>query len=91
MTSKKLSNQPRRLALTLEARAGLIPESDWIEEEVRSRTKRGSGALAILEILADLRHYCDSKGIEFEKLDALACESYQDEASQSRMVRSLLN
>jgi hypothetical protein len=103
MASKKMSNDSRRAALVLKARAGLIPESDWIEEEVRLRMNRtarigrtvnsharllscGSDALAISEILTDLRHYCASKGLMFEELDAAACENYQDEASQSCMV-----
>jgi hypothetical protein len=51
----------------------------------------GSDALAISEILADLRHYCDSKSLAFEELDATACENYEEEASQSRMTGSLPN
>jgi hypothetical protein len=103
MCSKKLSNDARHAALILEARAGLIPESDWIAEEVRSRmertastgrfvssharlSSRGSDALAIKEILADLRHYCDSKGLGFQDLDAEACEDYQDEISLRSML-----
>jgi len=108
MASKKLSNHTHRAAPILEARAGLIPESDWIEEEVRARIERtmrigrvvksharlltrGSDALAISEILADLRHYCDSKSLAFEKLNAAASENYQDEDSQARMVGRPLN
>jgi hypothetical protein len=108
MPSKKLSNDTRSVALILEARAGLIPESDWVSEEIRARMDRtarigrvvnsrarlltrGSDGLAISEILADLRHYCDSKGLAFEELDAAASENYQDEASQSRTVGCLPN
>jgi hypothetical protein len=108
MASKKRSSDARHSALVIEARAGLIPESDWIAAEVRARVDRtarisrvvksharlltgGSDALAISEILADLRHYCDSKGLAFEELDAAACENYEDEASQSRMAGCLLN
>ena len=108
MPSKKLSNNTRRAALTLEARAGLLPESDWVAKEVRARMDRtarigrvvnsharlltrGSDGLAISEMLAGLRHYCDSKGLAFEELDAAACENYQDEASQSCMVGCQLN
>ncbi len=108
MSSKKLSNDVRRAALILEARAGLIPESDWIAEEVRLRVERtartgrfvrsharqltrGSDSLAIKEILAALRHYCDRNGLAFEALDAEACEDYQDEVSQSSMMGRLLN
>jgi len=104
---RKRSNKPFHSALVIEARAGLIPESDWIAEEVRARTVRtarigrviksharlltkGSHAVAISEILADLRHHCDGKGLTFEELDAAASENYQDEVSQSRMVGSLL-
>ena len=61
---------------------------------VRSHARlltRGSDAPAIKEILADLRHYCDRKGLTFEDLDAEACEDYQDEVSQSSMMGCLLN
>jgi len=47
---------------------------------------RDSDILAISDILADLRHYCDSKGHVFDELDAAACENYYEEASQSRIV-----
>lgn len=40
MPSMKVLVNKRQAALTLEARAGLIPESDWIAEEVRARTNR---------------------------------------------------
>jgi hypothetical protein len=102
---RKRSNKAFHSALVIEARAGLIPESDWIVEEVRARIRRtarigrviesrarslsrGSRAVAISEVLADLRHYCDCKGLTFEELDTAASENYEDEASQSRMVRS---
>jgi hypothetical protein len=105
---RKRSNRAVQSAPVIEARAGLIPESDWIAEEVRARVDRtarlsrviksharsltkGSDAVAILEILADLRHYCDSKGLMFEELAGAASENYQDEASQSRMVGCPLN
>lgn len=108
MPSKKPSNDARRAALILEARAGLIPESDWVAEEVRSRMERtartacfvrsharlltrGSDVVAIKEILADLRHYCDRKGVAFEDLEAEACEDYQDEVSLSSMMGCLPN
>jgi hypothetical protein len=66
-----------RIGRVVNSRARLLP--------------RGSGGLAVSEILTDLRHYCDSKGLAFEQLDASASENYQDEASQSRMVGRLLN
>jgi len=108
MASKKLSNEMRRAALILEARAGLIPESDWLEGEVTARIERtarvarvikswarllarGSDTLAISEILADMRHYCDSRGLAFEKLDAAASEIYHDEDSLNRIVGCPLN
>lgn len=106
MANKKMSINKRQAALIREARAGLIPESDWIVEEVRARIKRtarvsrvitshakrltrGSDVAAISEILADLRHYCDIKGLPFEELNTIACENYLDETSQSCMVGSL--
>ncbi|HXM99334.1 MAG TPA: hypothetical protein VN982_12745 [Candidatus Dormibacteraeota bacterium] len=106
MLGKKRSDNACREALVLEARAGLIPESDFIVEEVRVREARtsrigrvikaharvlaqGSEALAIADILADLRHYCDGKGLSFDELDATACENYQEEEFQSHMLDSL--
>jgi hypothetical protein len=100
----KRPNKVFHSASVIEARAGLIPESDWIAEEVLARIgrtarigrviesharslTRGSRPMAISEILADLRHYCDNKGLTFEELDSAASENYEDEASQSRMVR----
>jgi hypothetical protein len=52
-------------------------------------SSRGSDALAIKEILADLRHYCDRKGLAFEDLDAEACEDYQDEVSLRSIMGQL--
>jgi|SRR5277367_3197651 len=103
MPSTRLSVNKRQAALILEARAGLIPESDWIAEEARARINRtaqlsrvvvshakrltnGSVGLAVTEILTDLRHYCDAKGLVFEELDAVASENHLDEASQSHMA-----
>jgi hypothetical protein len=108
MRSKKPSRRAVQSALVIEAHAGLIPESDWIAEEVRARMDRtgrtsriiksharlltgDSDALAISEILTDMQHYCDSKGLAFEKLVATATEDYEDEVSQSRMMGCLLN
>lgn len=103
---RKQSNKPLHSALVIEARAGLIPESDWTAAEVRARTDRtarigqaiesyakltrSSRAVAVLDMLTHLRHYCDSKGLPFEKLDGEASENYEHEASQSRIADSLL-
>src|SRR5882724_11864743 len=100
---RKQSNRAFHSARVIEARAGLIPESDWMAEGVRARIDRtaridrlirsrarllpgGSHVVAISEMLADLRHYCDCKGLTFEQLDRAASENYEDEASLNRMV-----
>ena len=47
----------------------------------------GSGdcdAWAITNILADLRHHCDSKGLAFHELDAAAYGHYLEDVSESR-------
>jgi hypothetical protein len=104
----KRKNSTELLGSVVQARAGLIPESDWIVAEVSERKKRteridrairfyagsstnGPDAVAISEILADLRHCCDSMGLIFEELDRLASEDYEYEAAQSRIVSSPLN
>jgi hypothetical protein len=40
---------------------------------------RVSDDQAITNILADLRHYCDCTGLEFKKLDRVACAQYLEE------------
>jgi hypothetical protein len=76
-----------------EARAGLIPKSDDMRDEIRTRTNqtariirtakahlgsvtRVSEEQAITSILADLRHYCDCKGLAFRKLHEIAHALY---------------
>src|SRR5437868_322208 len=69
----------------LEARAGLISAADGIEDELDARVARigravrayakttgGRDDLAIVDILHDLRHYCDSRILAFDKLDTTA-------------------
>ncbi len=99
MPNKRHLNNARRAVLVLEARAGLIPASDAIENEQRVRMKcigrvvkayaklvsARSGDwdhLAITNILADLRHYCDYKGLAFEELGAAASEQYLEDAAE---------
>ncbi len=93
MTMRKRSIEERQDRLVREARAGLIPASDDLLDDVRARTnrtarmvgtakshlgsvKRVSEEHAIRNILADLRHYCDYKGLQFDELDAAADAIY---------------
>ena len=89
MPNKGQLNNARRAGLIVEARAGLIPASDDVEDELNSRTAciartvrayakltDGRDDLAITDILQDLRHYCDSRALAFDELDAAACEYY---------------
>lgn len=39
--------------------------------------------LAITDVLTDLRHYCDSNGLLFDKLDSAAYEYYLQTAGES--------
>jgi hypothetical protein len=41
--------------------------------------RRVSDDLAITNILSDLRHYCDFRGLAFEKLDRAAYQLYSEE------------
>ena len=84
--------------LVRDARAGLIPESDAVADEIRARMKiaartllslaanaerpsRTSENRAIMEILADLRHYCEFKGYAYDELDTAATELYESEGN----------
>lgn len=92
MPNKKQLNSAHRAALVLEARAGLIPASDDMADELRAATARigrtvtayaksmkaGSDDLAIIDILVDLWHYCDSRGLAFREIDAAASEHYRE-------------
>lgn len=100
--SGKQSKESRRAALIVDARAGLIPASDDLWDEVRARisrtesialtveayarTHKRSDSLAVLDILSDLQHYCEKKSIRFDELDVVAREQYQEESAQSRLV-----
>jgi hypothetical protein len=96
MPNRRQVNKPRRVNLVVEARAGLIPASDDMADEIRARTNltariihtikpylgsvtRVSDDLAITNILSDLRHYCDCRGLAFKKLDRAAYALYSKE------------
>ena len=89
----------RRSALVLEARAGLIPASDDIEDELDARVARigralrtyterapGPDDLTITDILHDLRHYCDSRALEFDRLDTAAYTDYLEYVDESPWI-----
>jgi hypothetical protein len=98
MPKKKQMIRTRRIGLTPETRAGLIPEADNIANEVRARTTQTASMIrtvatrlgslsnvseeyAITNILADLRHFCERKGLEFHKLQAAAHAIYLEDKS----------
>lgn len=97
MPNETQPNNARQTALVLEARAGLVPASDHLADEQRARVDQigravrtyaeagrgGSDELAIIDILSDLRHYCDSTGLAFPKLNRAAREQYQEEATET--------
>ena len=95
MPKKEKLNNARHASQIIEARAGLIPASDYIEDEANAciaqiaRTVRvyakltdGRDDLAIADLLHDLRYYCDSKALTFDELDKAAYEQYMDDASE---------
>src|SRR6202049_2283664 len=61
MTNKKRQHKPRFSAVVIEARAGLIPESDDTEDERRARMDRTIRVLRILKAHARLPT-CGSEG-----------------------------
>ena len=99
MPNKKLKTKLRRVNPVVEARAGLIPASDDMADEMRARTsltarivrsvkpylgsmRRVSDDLAITNIISDLRHYCDRRGLAFNKLDRAAYALYSEEKAE---------
>lgn len=101
MPKSKLNS--RHSASVIDARAGLIPASDDIEDELHSRTVRigrtvrtyakgtngGRDDLAIANILEDIRHYCDSKTLSFNELDAAAHNNYLEYVKESPWISRL--
>lgn len=108
MAMRKRIVEARRARLVREARAGLIPASDDLVDEVRARTdhaarmvrtakshlgsvKRVSEEHAITSILADLRHYCDFKSLQFDELDAAADALYfEDKRHEARWIAPIV-
>jgi hypothetical protein len=99
MPNNKQLNNIHCAARILDARAGLIPASDDIEDELNARTARigrtvrayaklthGRDDLAITDILHDLRHYCDQKALAFDQLDTPAYEHYLEDAAESPWI-----
>ena len=97
MPKSKLN--PRHSARVIEARAGLIPASDDIEDELDARTARirrtvrtyakgtnGRDDLAIANILEDIRHYCDSKTLSFDELDMAAYNNHKEYVNESPWI-----
>jgi hypothetical protein len=93
MANKKHPKVAGKAALIVEARAGVSFTSDYVGAELFAATSSIARALkayvksarpgtddrAITDILVDLRHYCDSKGLVFEDLNAVAEQHYWDE------------
>jgi hypothetical protein len=95
----KLLRSKRLSASVVAARAGMVPESDHLEYEldtrvahigraVRAYAKRSGDRddLAVAFMLQDLRHYCDSKGLVFGRLDETAYEYYQEYVNESPWI-----
>lgn len=96
MLTRRQQNKSGRVNFVVEARAGLIPESDDLADEKQARMNyaahvireakaclgsvgRVSDDHAIINILADLRHYCGHKDLGFDKLARAACTLYMEQ------------
>jgi hypothetical protein len=95
----KLQLSRRLGASVIAARAGIIPASDWIDYELElsaahigravAAYAKGTGGradVAITSMLQDLRHYCDSKGLSFGRLDETASEYYREDVRESPWI-----
>jgi len=93
MPNRKRLRVADTAALIVRARAGVICASDHVAAELLAATSSIARTIrahaksakpvpedrAITNILIDLRHYCDSKGLVFDELNAAAEERYWDE------------
>ena len=95
MSKKRRLKRTRHIDPRVEARGGLISAFDDLEDERRARIncvepvvrawkvhvgRHASEDLVITDILAELRYYCDCKGVDFDILAAAAYERYLDAA-----------
>jgi hypothetical protein len=91
MLSSRQRKIDSRSTVTQQARSGLVFASDHVRNELSASTSRIAPTVetysksrsdhraAITDMLIDLRHYCDAKGLSFDEFDASACERYWDE------------
>jgi hypothetical protein len=93
MPNRKQQKVAGRAQLVAKARAGIIFTSDYAGAELIAATSsiaRAAKAYAksykpeaadrvITDMLVDLRHFCDSKGLVFAELNAAAEEHYWDD------------
>lgn len=101
MPNKEQLKHARAEALVRKARAGVIPASDHIEVEINARVARiarivsvyaglsgncGRDDLGVNDILQDLRHYCDSKGLALDERDRTACSCYLEDVKESPWI-----
>jgi hypothetical protein len=101
MPNEEQLKHARAEALVRRARAGVIPASDHIEAEINASVARiartvsvyakrvgncGRDDLAISDILQDLRHYCDSKGLAFDERDTTAYSCYLEDVKESPWI-----
>jgi hypothetical protein len=98
-SKEQLKNIRAEALLIKKARAGVIPASDNIEAELElyvarigrtvnahAKFRHGDEALAISDILHELRHYCDSKCLAFGELNARAHEYYLEDVKESPWI-----
>jgi len=96
MSRKQRISKRLQTGSVREARAGLIPQSDGILDEIEARLDRTSCIAkvvgrywaasdseqeAITSILVDLRHHCTAKRLSFSLLQAAAARQFCEETS----------
>jgi len=100
MRSKEQLKDARAEAfLVRKARAGVIPASDHIQAELNlyltrigrtvrayAKQRHGGDALAIMDILHELRHYCDNRGLAFDELNTEAHEYYMEDVKETPWI-----
>ncbi len=93
MSRKRKTKDEEETALAPQARGGVVFACEWVEIELRAARSRvgptikaysnllgsESGERAIKEILVDLRHYCEGKGLVFDQLNRAAAFQYKAE------------
>ncbi len=74
--SRRSNNTGRSDAARFALRSYQWAKSDWLDPDEEDPD-------ALIDLLADLRHFCDTRGVCYADYDRIACDHYDEERRAS--------